>query len=180
MIKEKAMGQIVLLSGEPRVGKTTALKKIIQMIGENNCIGFYTEEIRDEFDRIGFDCVSLNGRRERIADVNFKNDTRMGRYGIDIEAFEDFLSYAIKRSSGSSKIIIIDEIGPMQLLSKKFKQEIINILTGPNSVIGTIFCKKHPDVDEIKKIPGIKVYSITSKNRNTILENILCEIQGLI
>jgi len=41
------MENIVLLSGEPRVGKTTALKKIIQMIGESNCIGFYTEEIRD-------------------------------------------------------------------------------------------------------------------------------------
>lgn len=44
--KENKMGTKVLLSGEPRIGKTTILKKIIQMIGECNCIGFYTEEVK--------------------------------------------------------------------------------------------------------------------------------------
>jgi nucleoside-triphosphatase len=116
------------------------------MIGECNCIGFYTEEIRDKFDRVGFDCVSLDGRRKRIADINLHSDIRMGRYGIDIEAFEDFALQAISNSSSSDKIIIIDEIGPIQLLSTKFKQEINNILTGSNCVIGTIFYNKHHDV----------------------------------
>lgn len=170
----------VLLSGEPRVGKTTALKKIIQMIGEGNCRGFYTEEVRNEFDRVGFDCVSLDGKRQRIADVNLHSDIRMGRYGIAIEAFEDFALQAISKSSSTSKIIIIDEIGPIQFLSTKFKQQTNNILTGPNCVIGTIFYNKHPDIDEIKKIPGIKIYSMTRENRNTILENILHDIQDLI
>lgn len=174
------MRKIVLLSGEPRVGKTTILKKIIQMIGESNCIGFYTEEVRNEFDRIGFDCVSLDGKRQRIADVNLQSDIRMGRYGIDIVAFEDFVLQSISNSSSTSKIIIIDEIGPIQFLSTKFKQQINNILTGPNCVIGTIFYNKHPDIDKIKKIPGIKIYSMTRENRNTILENVIHEIQGLI
>jgi nucleoside-triphosphatase len=135
------MANVILLSGEPRVGKTTVLKKIIQMIGESKCIGFYTEEIRDEFDRIGFDCVSLDGKRKKIADVNFNSDIRIGRYGIDIDAFEDLALNAIKDYYGSNKVIIIDEIGPMQLLSTKFKQEINNIMTGSNFVIGTIFYK---------------------------------------
>lgn len=174
------MENIVLLSGEPRVGKTTALKKIIQMIGESNCIGFYTEEIRDEFDRIGFDCVSLDGRRKRIADVNIHSDTRMGRYGIDIEVFEDFALQSINNYSSSSKIIIIDEIGPIQLLSIKFKQEINNILTGSNCVIGTIFYNKHPEIDEMKKIPGIKIYTITNENRNTLVGNIYKGVQEFI
>ena len=175
------MGNVVLLSGEPRVGKTTALKKIIQMIGESNCSGFYTEEIRDEFNRIGFDCVSLDGRRKRIADVNIQHsDIRMGRYGIDIEAFEDFLLQVMNNSFSSSKIIIIDEIGPIQLLSTKFRQEINNILTSSNYVIGTIFYNKHPEIDEIKKIPGIKIYTMTSENRNTLVENIYQEIREFI
>ena len=174
------MGNIILLSGEPRVGKTTALKKIIKMVGEDNCIGFYTEEIRNEFDRVGFDCVSLDGRRKRIADINFNSDLRLGRYGIDIEAFEDFALEIMKNSCSSNKIIIIDEIGPIQFLSAKFKEEINSILTDSQCVIGTIFYNKHPDIDEIKKIPGIKIYFMTSENRNTILENISHEIQGLI
>jgi nucleoside-triphosphatase len=170
----------VLLTGEPRVGKTTALKKIIQIIGESNCSGFYTEEIRDEFDRIGFDCVSLDGRRTRIADINFKSDIRMGRYGIDIEAFEDIALKAIKTSLGSNKVIIIDEIGPIQLLSLRFKQEVYSILASPNCVIGTIFYNKHSDIDEIKKVPGIKLYRITNECRDTIMEDIFHHIQGLV
>lgn len=173
------MGNKILLSGEPRVGKTTALKKIIQQIGECNCIGFYTEEIRDEFDRVGFDCVSIDGRRKRIADVNLHSDIRMGRYGIDIETFEDFALQILNNSSTSSKIIIIDEIGTIQLLSAKFKQEINNMLTGPNCVLGTIFYNKHPDIDEIKRIPGVQIYTLTNDNRNTIIEQIFCEIQGI-
>jgi nucleoside-triphosphatase len=170
----------ILLTGEPRVGKTTALKKIIQRIGETNCIGFYTEEIRNEFDRIGFDCVSLDGRRARIADINFKSDIRMGRYGIDIEAFEDIALKAINTSLSSNKVIIIDEIGPIQLLSTKFKQEIYNILASPNWVVGTIFYNKHPDADEIKKAPGIKLFRVTSECRDIIIEDIFHDIQGLV
>lgn len=49
------------------------------MIGESNCIGFYTEEVRNDFDRIGFDCVSLEGKRQRIADVDFKSNVRSSR-----------------------------------------------------------------------------------------------------
>lgn len=174
------MGNILLLSGEPRVGKTTALKKIIEMIGKDNCIGFYTEEICDELDRIGFDCVSLDGTRIRIADINLNSDTKIGRYGIDIVAFENFIMQIISNSFSSNKIIVIDEIGPMQLLSTKFKEQLNNILNGSNYVIGTIFYKEHPDIDEIKRIPGIKIYALTKDNRNGVLEKIFHEIKGLI
>ncbi|MEG1255322.1 nucleoside-triphosphatase [Clostridium sp.] len=174
------MGNKVLFSGYPRIGKTTILKKIVQMIGECNCIGFYTEEVRNGFDRIGFDCVSLDGKRQRIADVDLQSDVRIGRYGINIKAFEDFALQTISNYSSRNKIIIIDEIGPIQLLSTKFKQQIGNILSGTNCVIGTIFYDKHPDIDEMKKLPGIKIYSINNENRNTISENIFHEIQGLI
>ena len=165
---------IVLLSGEPKVGKTTAFKKIIEMVGKDKCVGFYTEEICNEFDRIGFDCVNLDGRRIRIADVSFESDVRIARYGVDIDAFEDFAIQAINKSIRYHKIIVIDEIGPIQFISTKFKQELNNILSAPNCyVIGTIFYKKHPGIDEIKKIPGIEIYTLTHENRNSIVENIV-------
>lgn len=173
------MGNIVLLSGEPRVGKTTALKKIIQMVGEHNCIGFYTEEVRDEFDRVGFDCVNLDGRRLRIADVNLHSDVRMGRYGIDIEAFEEFALKSLSIAN-TSKFFIIDEIGPIQFLSSKFKLHINNILTGQYFIIGTIFYNTHPDIDKIKNTPGIKIYTMTRENNDTILKSVFHEIQRLI
>lgn len=66
------MGKKILLSGEPRVGKTTAIKQIIQMIGKENCVGFFTEEICNELGRTGFECVGLDGTRIKIADVSLE------------------------------------------------------------------------------------------------------------
>ena len=140
------------------------------MVGKDKCVGFYTEEICNEFDRIGFDCVNLDGKRIRIADVSFENKVKIGRYGVDIDAFEDFAIQAISKSISYNKIIVIDEIGPIQFLSIKFKHEL------NCSVIGTIFYKKHPDIDDIKKIPGIKMYTLTCENRNKIVENIFQKI----
>ncbi|ADL51913.1 nucleoside-triphosphatase [Clostridium cellulovorans] len=174
------MGNIILLSGEPRIGKTTALKKIIHSIGKENCIGFYTEEIRGKFDRSGFQCVSLDGTRKKIADVNLDTNVRMGRYGIDIEGFENFAIPILNNSYTSNKITIIDEIGPIQFLSTKFKQEISNILTSSTCVIGTIFYNNHPDIDKIKRIPGVKIYYMAIENRTTILETVLQEIQQVV
>lgn len=45
---------MLLLTALPRTGKSTAIKKIVNMLGPNNCGGFYTEEIRENDDRVGF------------------------------------------------------------------------------------------------------------------------------
>ncbi len=44
------MGKAYLLTGEPQVGKTTAVKKIIDGIGVERCGGFYMEEVRTQGD----------------------------------------------------------------------------------------------------------------------------------
>lgn len=172
------MGNIILLTGEPRVGKSTAIKKIIHMIGLENCVGFYTEEICDDTGRTGFDCVSLDGESVRIADVSFDSNIRIGRYGIDIVAFETFAMKMLRSLHNSKKIIIIDEIGPIQFMSSKFKQELMKLLHGPHCVVGTIFYKEHSEIDEIKRLSGIKILTMTKENRNVITDAVMCEING--
>ena len=50
-----------LLTGEPRVGKTTALKKIIAALGFERCGGFYTAEVCALGERCGFRLITLDG-----------------------------------------------------------------------------------------------------------------------
>lgn len=51
------------------IGKTTLIKKIVDHLKTQDveCSGFYTEEIRNNNNRIGFDIVTLNGEREILA-----------------------------------------------------------------------------------------------------------------
>jgi nucleoside-triphosphatase len=37
----------IILTGEPGIGKTTIIKKLLQRLG-NRVIGFWTEEVRDK------------------------------------------------------------------------------------------------------------------------------------
>lgn len=167
------MKKIILLTGKPRVGKTTALKKIINMVGKDKCTGFYTEEVRDETDRIGFDCSTLEGKRARIADVNFNSDVSLGRYGINIGNFEKVGIESIEGELESKPIIIIDEIGPMQFLSEKFKKTLNEVFSSRKIVIGTIVLRSHLEIDEIKKRDDIKIYELTEENREKVIDDII-------
>lgn len=58
---------MILITAKPRMGKSAAIKNIINKVGINNCIGFYTEEIKENGERVGFQAVTLSGRTEIFA-----------------------------------------------------------------------------------------------------------------
>lgn len=170
------MDNIFLLTGKPRVGKTTALKKIIDEVGAENCSGFYTEEIRDENDRTGFKCVTFDGKEAVIADVGSKSEIRIGRYGMEIAEFEKLAIPALKESLLNQKITIIDEIGPMQMLSPQFRDIVWHVLKKSEIVLGTICYDSHPYIDEIKMEYQQSIYTLTPDNRNHITSLVIQKI----
>lgn len=76
------------------VGKTTLTKKLVYLLTEKGVktSGFYTEEIRRNGVREGFDVVGLNGARGRLARDQYLLDgpvkCRVGKYGILVQEFE--------------------------------------------------------------------------------------------
>jgi len=55
----------ILLTGRPGVGKTTLIKKLIDLVPLSKG-GFYTEEIRKGKERIGFSLTTLDGNKSKI------------------------------------------------------------------------------------------------------------------
>lgn len=163
------MGEIILLTGPPRVGKTTALKHIIDTINFDDCVGFFTEEIRDETDRIGFKCVSLDGREAILADVKHDSPVRLGRYGLNLQAFEQIAIEVINSAIKDRKILIIDEIGPMQLYSHKFQEVFLDALDRAELIIGTIFYGLHPITDQIKLKENVQLFALSNDKRDRVL-----------
>ncbi len=51
----------ILLTGPPGVGKTTAVKAVVTLLG-GRAGGFYTRELRHRGSRTGFEIVTLDGR----------------------------------------------------------------------------------------------------------------------
>ena len=167
-----------LLTAPPRTGKSTAIKKIVNMLGPNNCGGFYTEEIRKDGDRIGFKIISLNGKEGILADVDLDSPYKISKYGVNLEVFEDIGLKELYRAIDSKDInyLIIDEIGPMQLFSDEYKELLLKLLTIDKIVIGTIFYANYDWLDDYKKNKQIKLIEIDENNRNTIPLQIVEEV----
>ncbi|WP_283248478.1 nucleoside-triphosphatase [Bacillus sp. FJAT-49711] len=168
---------VFLLTGKPRMGKTTMIKKLINEIGSDICGGFYTEEITNSNSRIGFRCISINGESVEIANVESPSKTRIGRYGIDIERFEKFAIKILQDSLSSKKIIVIDEIGFMQMLSTNFQKIVQDIISNNHIVLGTVPLDSHSEIDKIKFSKKVKLINLNELNRDVISEFFVKDIQ---
>ena len=163
------MAQSYLLTGHPRVGKTTAIKKIIDGLGRKSCGGFYTEELRAADERYGFQKETMDGISGRLADVAYTHAShRVGKYGVDLTFLEKFAIPSLSHAVMFSLFIVIDKIGPMQLCSPLFKPAVERVLKSPVPLIATIQAEPDPWVDEIKRRHNVILYTLTEENRDDV------------
>jgi len=167
----------ILITGLPGIGKTTLIKELSQALRNFHPVGFYTSEIREGGMRKGFELISLNGRKNLLSHVDIKSSHRVGRYKVDIESFEDFLS-SILFFNPSVHLIMIDEIGKMECLSEKFSKLLNEILDSEKGVIATIALKGDGFIEGIKKRRDIKLYEVTHRNRDIVLSELLSEVSN--
>ncbi len=162
----------VLITGLPGVGKTTLIVKLAEKLKGLQPVGFYTEEIREAGVRRGFELQSFDGQKGLLSHVDVKSPPRVGKYGVDLPGFEQFLD-SIPFNAPKTKIIIIDEIGKMECLSSKFRKLMAEILDSEKMLIATIALKGSGSIAEIKARPDVQLFEITASNRDTLLIEIL-------
>ncbi|MEO0155799.1 MAG: NTPase [candidate division WOR-3 bacterium] len=164
-----------LLTGLPGVGKTTIIKKVVERY-KDKCMGFYTEEIREHNTRVGFKLITINGQNCIMAHKDMKSSYRVGKYGVGIECIENIGVVAIKQGITEDKIIIIDEIGKMELYSQKFRDVVIEALNSKCPVLATILYSPNPFCDRIKGRKDVKIFEVTLANRGTLVQEIIGKI----
>lgn len=154
----------ILITGNPGVGKTTLIKGLIGKLGIS-AGGFYTSEIRDENGkRWGFKIISLDGKEEILASVEIISRHRVSKYGVDPEAVDRIGVKAICDAITSKDLIIIDEIGRMEMTSKTFREVITEALNSKKLVLGTIAMKEKNISKKITERQDSKIIKLTRNN----------------
>jgi len=169
------MSKNILITGLPGIGKTTLIKKIKAELEGSRPAGFYTEEIREDGIRKGFELIGLSGRKGLLSHVDIRSPYRVSKYGVDVKQFEDFLD-SIPFFERGTGIVIIDEIGKMECFSKKFERIVREYLESEKVFISTISLKGGGLIEEVKKRNDIKLFEMSPANRDTILSEILKEL----
>jgi nucleoside-triphosphatase len=159
----------ILLQGRPGSGKTTAARRLIELLSQADVPvgGFVTEEIREGRRRVGFRIETVAGDRGTLAHVGFRGPPRVGKYGVDLDAFEELALPALS-SAPSDGVTVIDELGKMELASAPFRDVVLELFGSSRPVVATIHVYRHPFTDELKRQPGTKLLTVSRKARDRL------------
>lgn len=161
-----------LITGLPGCGKTTLIKEIISELDVEKK-GFFTEEIREKGKRAGFMIVTLSGKKAVLAHKDFTFPYRVSKYSVSVENLEDVGVKEIEQAISGKFLIVIDEIGKMELFSERFKKAVIAAFESENRVLASILLRPHPFCDKLKKRDDTEVFLLTRENYTTIKQEIL-------
>ena len=162
----------ILLTGLPRVGKTTLIKEAVARIAPGKATGFYTTEILQGGVRQGFALHGLNGEKGILAHVDLSTRWRVGKYRIDVPGFEAFLD-RLDLWDPRFDCIVIDEIGKMEVFSNRFRDDVRKAADSDKNLLGTIALKGAGPIAEIKQRPDIRILEVTPSNRSKLLSKII-------
>lgn len=167
----------ILITGLPGVGKTTLIRELAKQLAEHKPAGFYTEEIREAHGtREGFRLVTFCGRQLVLSHIHHPGPFRVSRYGVDVRGFEQLLADLDLRRA-QSRLIMIDEIGKMECLSRKFEEEVTRLMDAPNVLVATVALKDEGFIRQVKNRPDCRLVTVTRENRDSLVNDLLSEVQ---
>jgi nucleoside-triphosphatase len=137
--------RILLLTGSPGIGKTTTLTNAIELLKAKGVSvgGIVSREVREGSARVGFEIVDLtSGKHGWLAHVNQQGGPQVGKYHVNLEDLEGIGAKSIIEATEKCSVVAIDEIGPMELYSSKFKQAVKQAFDSGKPVIA--LCMEKP------------------------------------
>ena len=162
------------ITGMPSVGKTDTLIKIIEALEEHGYTveGMITEPIIEKKVRVGFYVTDWQTKdREVFAHIDFETKEKVGKYGVDTDALEAIGLPAIEKAilDEDTNIIVIDEIGKMEMLSEKFCEMVIEALDSDKPLMVTLHKKSRtPLLQDVRRRDDIRILEVTPVNRNLL------------
>ncbi|MEW6619922.1 MAG: NTPase [bacterium] len=160
----------IFITGKPKSGKTTLFKELIPYLKDEG--GFYTQEVLYQDKRIGFEIITLDGRRGLLARKGLSSPFNLGSYGVDVKDLDEIGVAAIEEAIENKKVIVIDEIGKMELYSKRFKEVVLKALDSGKFLLGIIHQANLPFLERIKKRDDVLILELTSENRGEVFKTI--------
>ncbi|CAN6302438.1 unnamed protein product [Urochloa humidicola] len=187
-----APSRCLLVTGPPGVGKTTLVMRVFEALKTSHpnltIRGFYTREVRESGERVGFEVVTLDGRSGLLASskVSSPESVRwptVGKYKVDVASLES-LALPELQVKEETNLFIIDEVGKMELFSSAFFPAVMRVIGSNVPVLATIPIPRNgrdiPGVARLRNHPGAAIFTLNTGNRDMTRETIYNQLSCLM
>jgi nucleoside-triphosphatase len=160
-----------LLTGTPGSGKTTLVCRLAELLQAAGIpvTGFAVHEVREQGRRAGFAAEAFGGPRALIAHVSWADGPWVGRYRVDVAAFERVALPAVGRAVPEGGVVVIDELGQMELFSDAFVCAIQRLFDHSGPLVATVHLRAHPITDALKQRHDVELVDVRPGNRDALL-----------
>ncbi len=174
------MKRVLLITGNPGIGKTTVLTKTVELLKtkSHSIGGMISREVREKGTRVGFEILDLQThKRGWLAHIGQKTGPQIGKYRVNLNDLETIVAKAILEAVENAEIIAIDEIGPMELFSERFRQAVKKALESNKTVIAVVHARANDKLlQEAKSREDAEIFTVTTENRNELSEKIAAKV----
>ena len=157
----------ILLSGRPGVGKTTVVLRVVELVARP-VRGFVTEEWREGSSRMGFRLRTFPGTEVVMAQRGRGEGPRVGRYRVDVEAVEEVGVAELRQALSEEALVVVDEIGKMELLCPAFRRAVEELLESDLDVLATVTRSPLPFVRKLLARADVALVEVRRDNRDSL------------
>lgn len=164
----------IAVTGSPGVGKSTLVQKAAAATG-CRVGGVLARDKRFKDRRIGFELLDLaSGATGMLAD-EAGSGPQLGKYRVHSEELDKIGAQAVENAL-SCDLIVVDEVGPMELSSRKFVSAVEKALSSEKPML--VVLHEWSQHRLAKKIRGtFKVMTVTKENRDSLVKEIAAELR---
>ncbi len=129
--------------------------------------------------------INNSENRKQLSRIDSKSGPKVGKYLVDIKSFESIaiplisLNQTELKESSKTLIIIIDEIGKMEMFSDLFKRTIRQLFDSNINILATIPVQQNLElVQELRNRSDSKEICVERSNRDLLVDKVvrmLCE-----
>ncbi len=116
-----------------------------------------------------------SGREGWLARMEGSTGPRIGKYTVDTRDLETIGVDAIRNAiEGTSRLVLVDEVGPMEMTSKPFREVISRLFrTGKPTVVTVKYGSHYEEAEEARLSAGTSMITITPDNRSRVITRII-------
>jgi len=164
--------RVLLITGSPGVGKTTVLLRTADMLKTKGFSvgGMVSREVRSCGTRVGFEVSDLcTGKTGWLAHINQKYGPKVGKYRVNLGDLDSVGVEAVQKANEKCDIVAVDEVGPMELFSEKFRTAVQNAVEGRKPVITTVHWRAEDKLVKMMKTrQDAETFVVTWENRESL------------